>query len=369
MPFCDTKCNYCGFYSVTNHTKKIKEMYLSSLENELDYYLNLYQIIPETIYIGGGNPASDSLLLKKIMELVQNKITLTCMKEYTVECNPLNINKELIGIFKDYSINRVSMGIQSFTMEALEYSNRKNQSIDVIHNALSLLEEIDINISIDLISALPKTDIFYDKKELINLLNTYTKINHVSLYDLSIDEGSYFHENIPPINSSDFLDTYETEIQNILLNNGFNQYEISNYSRRSNHESLHNKAYWQYKNYIGLGPGAHGKIDSMRHENQNSLDNYNSENINLYKISSIITPVEMLEEILLMGLRINEGIELCLIKKLINDDDKYEKFMTVIRNYSENQYLSVKDNSIYSTKKGWKILNSILVDLFITLSN
>jgi len=331
--------------------------------------LSIYQIVPETIYIGGGNPASDPQMLNKIIQLLQKKLTLTCMKEYTIECNPLNINKELIVVFKDFSITRVSMGIQSFTQEALEYSNRKNQSINVIHNALSLLEEIDINISIDLISALPKTDILYDKKELINLLNTYKKINHVSLYDLSIDEGSYFYENKPLIDSPDFLNKYEIEIQNILLKNGFNQYEISNYSRGITHESLHNKAYWKYKNYIGLGPGAHGKIDSMRHENLKSIDNYNSENINSYKISSIIMPVEMLEEVLLMGLRINEGIELNLIKKLINDDKKYENFITVISYYSKNHYLLLKGESLYSTKKGWNILNTILVDLFITFSN
>jgi oxygen-independent coproporphyrinogen III oxidase len=361
-PFCFSKCNYCAFYS-TPYSKDLSEKYLYSLEKELNNSLKKYDLSQlETIYIGGGNPSlnNDLIFINKII----SSVNTGSIKEYTVECNPLTCNRDFIEIINQISCNRVSLGIQSFTQEALDFAGRINQNIDNVNFALKLLNECDISISIDLINGLPFSNIKNEIMMLDNIISKYKNINHISFYDLSLDEGSKFYKNNITVNV-DFLEDYENEFKENMNKNSFFRYEVSNYSRNG-HESKHNLGYWHYNNYLGLGPSAHSTIGNIRLENNPDIDKYINENdyVNIIKL----TEKEQIEEYLLMGLRLFTGIKI---------SDFYERFQLniidvcekSIKKYQENNLMEFERGFIKVNNNGMVILNKILVDMFLEIDN
>lgn len=336
-------------------------MYIKSLCNEISYYKNNYDIEPVTIYIGGGNPSADITLIEKILNLVSSNFNLRCIKEYTVECNPSNVNIELLNILKSFSVNRISVGIQSFTNKALLIANRKGQDFETIDKVSELINNFNFRYSFDLISGLPG---FNKNKDLVKtkyLLDRYKNINHASIYRLSIDEGSAFYYKLPKnIPNEKYTEKYEHQLAGLLKSYGFHRYEISNWCRKG-YESLHNLSYWEYKNYIGLGPAAHGKINNTRIINKNSIIEYNKGD---YKEITHINKTEYVEEILLMGLRIITGVNLKNIFEYLTEKSKNNLIKTIDK-YTKYGYLTFEESTLKSTEKGWDILNQILADLFI----
>ena len=133
--------------------------YLKSLKEELKVYSNNYNLNNlKTLYIGGGNPGLNPDNLYAIHNILSSSITLSSTKEYTIESNPLSVNSDLINVLKEIGCNRVSLGIQSFNKKVLDFCNRTKQDIDIIQNALRLLQKDNFLISIELINGLPFTD-------------------------------------------------------------------------------------------------------------------------------------------------------------------------------------------------------------------
>jgi len=361
-PFCLSKCHYCGFYS-TIYDKKIEYLYLNSLENELKYYFNEYDFSQlKTIYIGGGNPGLNSDFIVEINRILYSIIDLNCILEYTIECNPLNISENFLDNCKKNNINRISIGIQTFSDTSLNFANRTNQSREVLDNAFNLLKEYNFNVSIDLINGLPYSNINKDLCFIKKFLSSYDFINHLSFYDLSIDEGSIFYKNKICGLSEKEKNIYEKELKKLLTLYGLKKYEVSNYSKKG-FESIHNKTYWKYENYLGVGPSAHSTIDNLRIENHKDLDRYISGD---YGNSFCLSKKEQIEEFLLMGLRLKEGIE---IKKINNrfEIDFLNIFQDVVDKYIINKCLMVNKKFIKITNRGEKILNKILLDFFVEL--
>jgi oxygen-independent coproporphyrinogen III oxidase len=331
---------------------------LNEIKKEVIEFKEKYEIDDiETIYIGGGNPSIDIENIKEINEIIKYHFNLNSIKEYTIECNPLNINQSNVNIFKEIGITRVSMGVQTFTEKAIIETNRKQKNID-IYKAFDLLNK-NFSLSFDLINGLPYSNIDIELKNIENLLIKYDSIKHISFYELSIDNDSKYYSSYKNV----FMNEKEKELYNnqfkILMNMfNFNQYEISNYSLQ-NHESIHNKAYWKYKNYIGIGPGAHSTINNIRIENEKDVNLYiNSGN---YKKIYNLTKIEQIEEYLLMGLRLIEGIDINdfndrfnidLLGSLKNSILKYDKKILII------------DDKLMISVKGLDILNKILIDFF-----
>ena len=315
----------------------------------------------ETIYIGGGNPSLNPENLKEINKIINLFFTLNSIKEYTVECNPLNVTKNFIEILKEISCNRVSLGIQSFTEKTLKYANRLGQTNETVFNALSLLNKEKISISIDLINGLPYADFDKEFYYLEKLLGEFENVNHISLYDLSIDKGSKFYDykNLKMLSESK-KDKYEKQFRKIIDKFGFKRYEVSNYCKK-NKMSLHNLGYWKYNNYLGLGPSAHSTIDNLRMENKPELDKYilGIDFTDKY----VLNKKQQIEEYLLMGLRLTEGINLNNFFNRFNLD-----FFTVFKMSLEKNIrlknLVIKNNYLHTTNRGINFLNSILVDLF-----
>lgn len=260
----------------------------------------------------------------------------------------------------------MSVGIQSFNKKVTFYCNRKKQNLKIINNSLGLLNKNNFNISIDIINGLPFTDYNIELYNLNLFLNKYKNIKHISFYDLSIEKGSKFYNlnNINYLNEKERIE-YENMFNKLIKDHGFKRYEISNYAK-DNIYSLHNLTYWKYKNYLGLGPGAHSKINRLKIENIPDINKYFK--LKYYKKVYNLTKKELFEEYFLMGFRLIEGI---------NIEDFYLRFNIdlnsllnkTIEKYMKLKMININKNNIKINKRGFNILNQILIDFFNELDS
>lgn len=365
IPFCYSKCHYCAFYSQLDFSDKLQNEYFHTLKRELLFYINQYNIIPETVYIGGGNPGCVPSLLNNILLFLNENFDLRKIKEFTVECNPVNATQDLVSIFKNNFVSRVSLGVQTFDEKSLLKINRVNQNNEIVGNALELLK--DLNVSIDLINGLPDVDYINELNSLDACLKKYSNLNHISFYDLTIDEKSYFsiHEDEFSFPEEDRKYFFADGIETLLKSNNFVKYEISNWSR-NNKVSYHNLAYWNYENYLGIGAAAHSKIENLRIENIPDIATY-IDNFQHSREVYLLTEKESLEEMLLMGFRTIYGISKERLKLKCGKAENYEKLISFLIN---KDILDTKEiGRVVLTDNGRLFLDSVLVELFELLDS
>lgn len=360
FPFCRSKCLYCSFYSI-KYSKIQFAQYLKAINNELNYYKNIYNLNQiTTLYFGGGTP---SLIPNNLMSLYNNissSITLDSVKEVTVECNPYDISEELVDTLKIMKSSRVSIGIQSFNQIILSDYNRAGLEFIELVKRIELLK--DFNLNIDLINGFYHTDINIELAYLNRLLDKFKNIQHISFYDLSLPQN--INKDLKILNE-DKISKYEKEFINLISNHGFVRYEVANYCKDSN-KSLHNLGYWKYSNYLGLGPSAHSTINNIRMENDKNIHKYNNGKMNYKKIIKL-TKKEQIEEYLLMGLRLTDGININEFEKRFNFNFDKIFSKTFIEKHLTNKTISYEDNHLKMTEKGMNILNKLLLEMFIIL--
>ena len=323
IPFCDSKCGYCGFNSLTNMIG-FKDEYLNALKNDIKHSLQDMKTL-DSIFFGGGTP--NTLSPKDYEEIfIILKPYINTNTEITMELNP-NRDINSINEFKNLGVNRFSIGVQSFREDKLKLLERNHNpkiAFEFINNAV----ESGAQVSIDLIY-----DTKLDTKEsLILELKEADKLNigHISCYALSIDEDSRFYKK----NKNPTIDnTLCYILKNTLDEYGFYQYEVSNYTK--NHKSKHNLGYWQSKEYIGTGLSAVGRINNKRIYKQNDFNKYikNPTKCN----TEILSSDDLRLERIFLGLRSEVGVE-------INDINK-EKLEILLK----EEKCFKKDNRIYST--------------------
>lgn len=340
IPFCKKKCKYCSFVSFENRDKK--KGYLYSLLKEIDYYYKNEEL--ETFYIGGGTP---SVVDISELEMLIKPFYFKPDCEKTIELNPDDITQQYTQGLKNLGFNRVSIGAQSFDDDILKSIGRRHSSKQT-KTAVDILKQVGFdNINIDLIYGLPNQS----RQKWIKDLKTALEldIQHLSLYGLKIDEGSYFYKN-PPENLPDEdtqADMY-LDANRIIKEYGFLHYEISNYSKKG-YNSRHNTNYWKCNEYYGFGVSAAGYQDGIRYSNTNSLEDYLN-NPTLRKNGKFLTQTQQLEETIFLGLRLEEGIDVNFINEKFDIDfeNKYKKPL--------EKYLTTKH--LLKTKKGYKLNNS-----------
>ena len=328
IPFCKSKCNYCSFVSFENWDKKLG--YVFSLLKEIDYY---YDSIPlKTLYIGGGTP---SVLETEYLKKIVNKFNLKSDAEVTIEVNPNDVTSEYLSELKSIGFNRISMGAQTFDNDILKLVGRRHNS-DEIYKAVEIAKLTGFNnINLDLIYGLPNQTIDgfrYDLEEIIKL-----DIQHISLYGLKIENGCYFYNHLPKnIPDDDIQADMYLLAGEITSNEGYEHYEISNYSKKG-FNSRHNTNYWKCGEYHGFGLSAHGYIGGIRYSNTSDMEEYLSAPLSR-EIGKFLTKNEMLEEKIFLGLRLAEGINIEEINSEfgIDFDKKYAK---VIEKYSDSGHI------------------------------
>ena len=369
-PYCESKCPYCDFNSHVIENVD-EDNWIKAYSNQLYEYKSLLDKFNikfdnlNTIFFGGGTP---SLMPLKIIDHILN-ISSKIFKfkddiEITLEANPSSYEREKFKEIKKLGVNRLSIGVQSLNDKNLQFLGRKHNYKDA-EIAIELATNTFENVSIDLIYGLYKQKIEDWDKELRSVLNKFN-LNHLSLYQLTIEEGTKFFKDykkglLMTINNDLAADFFKnTEIT--LNEYNFNRYEISNFSK-INYESKHNLNYWNSENWMGIGPGGYGRLWSIHEENRRlEIQNYknpktwlakNYKNPEFEKIN-FFNNYEADIDTLIMGLRLSKGIEVSKFydKSII----KGNKFLEL----EEENLIIIKDGIIKIHEGHIIKLNSIL---------
>lgn len=305
IPFCVKKCNYCAFVSYSKLQRK--KNYINALLEEIK---TNYKGEPlKTLYFGGGTP---SLLAVEEVKKLVSKFRLTENAEVTFEVNPNKLTLEYLRALRSAGINRLSIGAQSFDAKILKQIGRLHTPDDIENAVKNARKAGFTNISLDLIYGLPNQSI-ENFEESLNLA-VKLGVEHISLYGLKIEEGTYFAQNLPPnLPDDDAQADMYLLAGDVLRFNGYDKYEISNFCREG-FVSRHNLNYWNANTYYGFGCGAHGYENDIRYENQTSLEKYIEKPVE--KLSSEhLSEQEKREEKIFLGFRKAEGIDTIALKR------------------------------------------------------
>jgi len=261
MPWCVRKCPYCDFNSHQLKSAAPPGDYIDALIRDFDGELpGLEGRRIDTVFFGGGTPSlfrPDEFA--RLLDALRQRIVFADDAEITLEANPGTVERGRFAGYRDAGINRVSLGAQSFSPRALERLGRIHTAEDT-HRAVEELRGAGIdNFNLDLMYALPGQGL----DEAIADVRTACALRpaHISYYQLTLEPGTVFHARPPPLPDEDEAWTIQTECQQILGSEGFEQYEVSAYAQRGA-RCRHNLNYWLFGDYVGLGAGAHGKISS-----------------------------------------------------------------------------------------------------------
>lgn len=258
-PFCVKKCPYCDFNSHTKNRESLNNAYFHALKEDL--ITQQKQFGPKkisSIFFGGGTP---SLMppshVESILEAISKQYDVAADCETTLEANPGTFDLQSFKDFHSAGINRLSIGVQSFNNQSLQSIGRihdKSHAIQAIEAALSLPFK---SINCDIMYGLPNQSI----TDAMQDLEQATKLNphHISWYELTIEPNTYFHRFPPKRPSDELRDQIETQGLKWLKKHGYQRYEISGFSQPG-HMCQHNRNYWLFGDYLGIGAGAHGKI-------------------------------------------------------------------------------------------------------------
>jgi len=366
VPFCDHKCIYCDFYSII--TSDNISSFLQSLKKEIRYYAETYysKRIITSIFLGGGTP---SLMLPEYLEEIISSIaenfTVSTEAEITMETNPGSVDKEKLQKFRTAGINRISIGVQSFNDDELKFLTRIHNSSTAVETLHIASEEGFENISLDLIFNLPgqtKQMWLSNLKQAIQL-----PITHISTYSLILERGTILNKMIldGKVNlqgDEHDADLYEATID-FLTQHGFYQYEVSNFTKPG-YECKHNNAYWQYKDYLGLGTSAHSFVDGKRWWNYSSLKRYISEiDKHNYAVAGYedLSEEDAHNEFVMLALRSSGLIQKKYKEKF--GDDWLKKNYHYFEQLKNNNLIYNENNIIKLTKKGYAVCDEILQNI------
>jgi putative oxygen-independent coproporphyrinogen III oxidase len=261
MPWCVRKCPYCDFNSHQLKSASPPRDYIDALIRDFDSELpGLEGRGIDAVFFGGGTPSLFSPdEFARLLEALRQRIAFAGDAEITLEANPGTVERGRFAGYRDAGINRVSLGAQSFAPHALERLGRIHTAEDT-HRAVEELRAAGIdNFNLDLMYALPGQGL----EEAIFDVRTACRLGpaHISYYQLTIEPDTVFHARPPPLPDEDAAWIIQTECQQILAAEGFEQYEVSAYAKHGM-RCRHNLNYWLFGDYVGLGAGAHGKISS-----------------------------------------------------------------------------------------------------------
>ena len=367
IPFCMQKCLYCDFVSYINKSECVKE-YINCMIKEIQAYdLKKYNIT--TIYIGGGTPSFiESDYIKEIINVIQNKLEKNDTRwediEITIEANPGTVTLEKLNDYKTAGINRISLGLQVTQDRLLKQIGRIHNYKDFLE-AYELLKKVGFNnINVDLMIGLPNQSI----KDLKESLDKIIKLdpNHISVYSLIIEDGTpiskLLDEEKIKLPDEEIERQMYWYVKNKLELNGYNHYEISNFSKKGK-ESKHNLNCWKQKQYIGIGAAAHSYFKDIRYSNTNNIEEYikNIKENNIEKnrkIEEKQTIEDKKNEFMMLGFRMIEGVNIADFKAKFVDNPLYV-YKEKIKKLTDEGLIEVDLNNIKLTNKGLDLANVV----------
>lgn len=366
IPFCKKKCNYCDFYSISDES--LIENYFDFLKKEITLRKNEYknkQI--DTIFFGGGTPSVLSTKsFQKISDSIKQNFELSENFEWTIECNPESFSEEKAETWLNCGVNRLSFGIQSLNNNELKICERlhnSEQAIAVLQNPV-LRKFASINA--DLIYGLPEQTV-ESFSETLKTICENPVVKHISLYELTIAENSFFDKNYEKYNfpSEDEIEKITEYSRKFLQQKNFERYEVSNFAK-SNNRCRHNENYWTGKKYLGFGAAAHSFDGKNRFANFSDLKKY-CEYLKNEKL-----PIDFCEkltieqkkiEYLMLRLRFVDGFSLDDFRKNFDCEFENSENKKYIEELQKNELMQIENRICKLTEHGLDFADGIAAKL------
>ena len=364
IPFCVKKCDYCDFLSGPSSPEEQSD-YVQALLREIDAVKEGKGRSVSSIFIGGGTPSVlDAGFIGEILNRIRNKFQIQNDAEITIEANPGTADYGKLQAYRDYGINRLSIGLQSSDDRELKILGR-------IHNYEQFLETYKKarkagfdNINVDLMSAIPDQTYKGWEKNLRTVAELEPE--HISAYSLIIEEGTPFAArqlNLPDEDTE--YNMYEATAR-ILKEYGYKQYEISNYAKRGM-ACRHNVGYWTRQDYLGFGLGASSLYGKERFSNTADRKKYLENSFSpelIREREPILSREDEMAEFMFLGLRMTEGVARtdfeqifgCCIEQIYGD---------VLKKYESMGLLQEKNGRIFLSRAGIHVSNSVMADFLL----
>jgi oxygen-independent coproporphyrinogen III oxidase len=365
VPFCSSKCNYCDFNSYAGKLNYTKE-YFNSMEKEIALYQNEMQYnLIDTIFIGGGTPSCvEHKYINDILTTCRANFSITEVCEISIESNPGTLDIDKLMAYKRNGINRISIGLQAYQSNLLEYLGRRHSPEDFI-SSIELSKKAGFsNINVDVIFGIPgqtMDDWIETLKVLVEL-----EVTHISAYSLKIEEGTKFGGMLESGELTQMDDELDREMYHFaidfLKHNGFNQYELSNFAKEGC-ACKHNLTYWKCVDYLGLGAGAHSLLNDIRFSNEYSIEEY------IKCIEKGEKPVgerfpidfyDRISEYMFLGLRLTQGVSNSEFQDLFNQN-MFIKYNDSFKELQKNKLIEIDGEIVRLTSLGLDLANQVFV--------
>jgi oxygen-independent coproporphyrinogen-3 oxidase len=364
-PFCEKKCPYCDFNSHVRDDID-NDKYFQKYLQEIEFYgrvLSKRKI--KSIFFGGGTPGLMSArYVDQIIDSICKNFQLTESIEISIEANPASSEARKFSDFSRAGVNRLSLGVQSFDDKNLKFLGRLH-SADEARKAIEEALNIFDNFSFDLIYALDNQTLAEWQKELQIAMQYQSP--HISLYQLTIEKGTEFYRKYNAgklkIAEEDLANDMYFFTKEYLAQYDLNQYEISNYAKQG-FECQHNLNYWQYNDYLGIGAGSHSRLKSKDaifafYEIHNPEKWFNDKNPNPIQKFEKLDDEEIIQEILFMGLRSKNGIDLSKFNRFFSKDISSLLDESKIAELEKADYLLYEDKQLKLLDKGYSLHTAI----------
>lgn len=363
VPWCVRKCPYCDFNSHEAPAELPENEYLDALQADLEQTLPLVwgrQVI--SVFIGGGTPSLLSAqALDRMLALLRSHLNLLPDAEITLEANPGASEASRFLDFAQSGVTRISLGIQSFNDQALKALGRIHDSQQARQAIEAAMKAVD-RVNLDVMYALPGQTPTQSEQDILQAMSYEPE--HLSLYHLTLEPNTVFAKYPPALPDDDDSAAMQDRLIELTASRGWDQYEISAYSKRGGH-SRHNLNYWEFGDYIGIGPGAHGKLSfhdriirtattrSPAQWMQNAVKRDGSH----YAHNARVTPKDLPFEFMLNVLRLKEGVPSQYFQE--RTGVPLTQILPAIKRNIEKGLLASDPVRIRTTDLGWRFLNDL----------
>ncbi|MCF8146240.1 MAG: radical SAM family heme chaperone HemW [Deltaproteobacteria bacterium] len=360
VPFCRSKCPYCGFYSIPSAAPV--PIWFEGIKKEVLLYKSRFNRF-DSLYLGGGTPTFlNDRVFSGLVDHLFTHFDFAGDTEFTVEANPSDLSEKKVRLLKDLGCNRINLGIQSFDDRALAFLGRRHTAEDA-KGALARLRRFGFhNVGVDLIYGLPGQSVDAWTNTLKCALSYAPE--HVSCYELTIEKGTVFDRLkqkgvIRPMNEEDGRACF-VAASKLLRAAGYIHYEVSNYAGSEACCSRHNRKYWQHVPYLGLGPSAHSFDGNDRWWNIRSVRGYGAE-LDKGKPPiegrETLTEEQMRLESLALGFRTREGVDL---RQILSVPDSG----ALLSRMEKGGYVKVREGRVIPTEEGFLLADHLPLSLF-----
>ncbi|MGR8933039.1 MAG: radical SAM family heme chaperone HemW [Gammaproteobacteria bacterium] len=366
FPWCVQKCPYCDFNSHALKTELPEQRYIDALLTDLEQDLEQFEETRplQSIFLGGGTPSLFSPnAIQRLLTGVQQRLAFDADIEITLEANPGTVESAKFVGYPEAGINRLSLGIQSFNDRHLQHLRRIHSAREAVRAVETAHQAGLANINLDLMFGLPEQTPEEARADILQAIAL--EPTHLSFYQLTIEPNTYFHKFPPRLPHDEAIFTIQQACQQLLDEHGYEQYEISAYARPE-FSCRHNRHYWQFGDYLGIGAGAHGKISRalpdqiVRYWKVKGPEAYLQAAATPQRFGDCysVAPQELPLEYVMNHLRLRRGFDLQSYSSATGlDAHTLEPAMT----HCIEQNLLVKANSrVYCSESGWNFLDTVL---------